>query len=408
MPVATSIMSGSIETIPTQPSVRSPKWTLPSRPPVMPPSRPMYWARMRARRDAADEVRRRGRGAGCTGGPRRPSRRRRRPRRPPGRSRRRTSRAPCPGGRGSSRAPRCRASAACAQERDAVVERQVLGYGSRCVGARRLGRHRACCSFRGRGPARDRRARPRLAPWPGSPGCAGVPLTPGSGGAYDMAPYLDGRWARPSGWPRLRWRHAGRVAVAGVRGAVRGRGAAARSAAVPGDDGPGALRRRAARGLRQPRRRRGRRAAGWAPGCAGAGRDLPGVVARDHAGTGCWSPSAVRASWPAGSLHHSGRAGRARRPAALRRRRARFVISQAPREFQANARPARHRRAEADLYRTCVTGPSGSRASACSSTPTSRRPASRATRRAAEHRPAAVIWTDVGFPVGARVPTVRA
>ena len=47
-PVAISIMSGSIETIPTQPLVRSPKCTLPSRPPVMPPSRPMYWAKMRA------------------------------------------------------------------------------------------------------------------------------------------------------------------------------------------------------------------------------------------------------------------------------------------------------------------------------------------------------------------------
>ena len=48
MPVATSIMSGSIETIPTQPFVWSPKWTLPSRPRVMPSARPMYWARIRA------------------------------------------------------------------------------------------------------------------------------------------------------------------------------------------------------------------------------------------------------------------------------------------------------------------------------------------------------------------------
>ena len=48
MPVATSIMSGSIETIPTQPSRQSPKCTLPSRPPVTPPARPMYWPRMRA------------------------------------------------------------------------------------------------------------------------------------------------------------------------------------------------------------------------------------------------------------------------------------------------------------------------------------------------------------------------
>ena len=47
-PVATSIMSGSIETMPTQPTLRSPKWTLPSRPLVIPPARPMYWPRMRA------------------------------------------------------------------------------------------------------------------------------------------------------------------------------------------------------------------------------------------------------------------------------------------------------------------------------------------------------------------------
>ena len=47
-PVATSIMSGSIETMPTQPTVRSPKCTLPSRPPVIPPSRPMYCAKIRA------------------------------------------------------------------------------------------------------------------------------------------------------------------------------------------------------------------------------------------------------------------------------------------------------------------------------------------------------------------------
>ena len=47
-PVATSIMSGSIETMPTQPLVRSPKCTLPSRPPVIPPSRPMYWAKIRS------------------------------------------------------------------------------------------------------------------------------------------------------------------------------------------------------------------------------------------------------------------------------------------------------------------------------------------------------------------------
>src|SRR5215217_3460234 len=48
IPVATSIMSGSIETMPTQPTRQSPKWTLPSRPPVTPPARPRYWPRTRA------------------------------------------------------------------------------------------------------------------------------------------------------------------------------------------------------------------------------------------------------------------------------------------------------------------------------------------------------------------------
>ena len=47
MPVAISIMSGSIEIIPTQPFVRSPKCTLPSRPRVIPSWRPMYWAKIR-------------------------------------------------------------------------------------------------------------------------------------------------------------------------------------------------------------------------------------------------------------------------------------------------------------------------------------------------------------------------
>ncbi len=41
MPVATRAMSGSIETIPTQPSSRSPKCMFPSLPPVGAPLRPM-------------------------------------------------------------------------------------------------------------------------------------------------------------------------------------------------------------------------------------------------------------------------------------------------------------------------------------------------------------------------------
>ena len=41
IPVATMAMSGSIETMPTLPSARSPKCMLPSLPPVTPPVRPM-------------------------------------------------------------------------------------------------------------------------------------------------------------------------------------------------------------------------------------------------------------------------------------------------------------------------------------------------------------------------------
>src|SRR3712207_7093250 len=49
MPVATTIMSGSIETIPTQPSARSPKCTLPSRPPVTPPRSEEHTSELQSR-----------------------------------------------------------------------------------------------------------------------------------------------------------------------------------------------------------------------------------------------------------------------------------------------------------------------------------------------------------------------
>jgi hypothetical protein len=41
IPLATKAMSGSIETMPTEPSLPSPKCMLPSLPPVTPPARPM-------------------------------------------------------------------------------------------------------------------------------------------------------------------------------------------------------------------------------------------------------------------------------------------------------------------------------------------------------------------------------
>ena len=88
-------MSGSIDTIPTPPSRRSPKCTLPSRPrgDFARPG-PCTGDRIRAAVDAAHEMRARGPGAGRTAHPGGPARRPRRPTRPPGRSRHRTFRAP--------------------------------------------------------------------------------------------------------------------------------------------------------------------------------------------------------------------------------------------------------------------------------------------------------------------------
>ena len=56
IPVATSIMSGSIETIPTHPRWRSPKWTLPSRPRGDAGLAAQVLGEDPRRRDAADDV----------------------------------------------------------------------------------------------------------------------------------------------------------------------------------------------------------------------------------------------------------------------------------------------------------------------------------------------------------------
>ena len=135
--------------MPTQPLVRSPKCTLPSRPRVMPSARPMYWAKMRhgstPRMMWAARSRCRMHRRSCGG---------HRPRRA--------------GGHGLLaeavvEAPRHLALPVerhraffdpphhqhRAQQPGAVLCRQVLGYVRRYLGSGRFGRHLACLSFAG-------------------------------------------------------------------------------------------------------------------------------------------------------------------------------------------------------------------------------------------------------------------
>jgi hypothetical protein len=117
-----------------------------------------------------------------------------------------------------------------AQERDAIVERQVLGYFARRIGARGLGCHQACCSLRGRGPAWIAARRASLTPVAGISGPRGAPLARLSRVA--TLPFEDGRgpWQTRLLAPRARCR--------GVRGR-RGAGRLLEALPVTGDDGPG-------------------------------------------------------------------------------------------------------------------------------------------------------------------------
>ena len=170
MPVATSIMSGSIETMPTQPFVWSPKWTLPSRPRVMPSARPMYWARIRAgstpRTRCAPRSRCRMHRRSCGG------------HRERGADRHRLLAEAVVEGAGDlalavevHRALLDRAHEQhVPQQRDAVLERQVLRHGGgvlRPLGGARG--HRAVSFPCGRGPGGIAAGGPAFAPGTGSP-----------------------------------------------------------------------------------------------------------------------------------------------------------------------------------------------------------------------------------------------
>ena len=305
--------------MPTQPFVRSPKCTLPSRPPVMPPSRPMYWAKMRARLDAADDVR-----GEVAVQDAEAVLRGHRPR-GPGRDGLlaeavvEASRGPCPGGRASSRAPRCRASSA---------SRAAARRGPRWSGAPirpagpparsrtgRFGRHVAC-SLSDSGALRDPpAARSSLG------ARAGSPRGRGQG-------YLCNGW---SGRSESVVAHAHalaaarRLAVARVRRADARRGGRARRCCRSPGDGPGRGRRaccsRASRTCSPSRRWRrwpARCCAAAAPTCR-ASIAAATTRARRCSGVRRGGPRG-RADPPAGAWRRSERPrARARRRARLRR-----------------------------------------------------------------------------------------
>ena len=268
--------------MPTQPLVRSPKCTLPSRPRVMPSSRPMYWAKMRRgstpRMMCAARSRCRMHRRSCGG---------HRPGRAGGHGLLaepvvEAARAPCPGGRASSRALRCRASSAsraAGPTRSSVVRCSVTSGGN--FGAGGFGRHLAVLSLRGVcAPPGIARGAPVRA--------AGSPLVLGVDGAVEPIRHgglrLTPTMVESVRWRRLRWRLRGAWQwPAFVVLTVRRRGAG-RAAAVPGR-GHRRARRGAGRGLLQPARRRAAGAAARAWLLRRRRRDLPFMIARDYAGT---------------------------------------------------------------------------------------------------------------------------
>ena len=144
--------------------------------------------------------------------------------------------------------------------------------------------------------------------------------------------------------------------VARVRARARRRHAPPAPPAGRRRHGPGALPGAAARGLPQPRRRRGRRPAGRATGCAAAAATLPRVVADDRAGTVLLGATAL-ALLAIGLAHRPAIEAEARdfeRQAVSARR---YVLGSAGPEFRGNVDLMDTIKQGPDLYRTCVPGP---------------------------------------------------
>ena len=89
---------------------------------------------------------------------------------------------------------------------------------------------------------------------------------------------------------------------------------------------------------------------------------MPPVIATDRAGTVAARGRRARSSWPSASLHHSSVQAARDDLSAQATSARRFVISQAPREFQANADHLDTVKQGDNLYRTCVAGPDPHRA----------------------------------------------
>ena len=254
--------------MPTQPLVRSPKCTLPSRPRVMPSCAAHVLGEDPPRLDAADDVGGEVAVQDAQAVLRRPSPRSPRRTRPPGRTRRRSSPAPCPAGRASSRAPRCRASSA---------SRAAARPGPRWSGARL---RRAVSSVRAVSVAiwRFLSLRGFCAP----PGIArGAPVRAGGISAAArvdgaIQPIRHGGFTLDADDGRVREVAAAAlaaargVAVARVRRADRRRRGPGRAAAVPGR-GPDAIGALLVAGVLQPARGRAAGAAVRACCCAAAG-----------------------------------------------------------------------------------------------------------------------------------------
>ena len=155
---------------------------------------------------------------------------------------------------------------------------------------------------------------------------------------------------------RLRWRLRGAMLWPAFVVAVVVRGHPARPAAGVRRRRPGAVRRRAAGRLPEPR-------ASWrwprrwpGAGCAAAGPGMPAVIATDRAGTVLLVAARAPLVAVLGLLHHSSvRAAREDLNAQAASAR-RFFVSQAPREFQANVDHLDTVKQGEDLYRTCVAG----------------------------------------------------
>ena len=198
---------------------------------------------------------------------------------------------------------------------------------------------------------------------------------------------------------------AGRDAVAGLRRGARRRHRAARRAADRRRRAARPRRRLPARRLLQPARRRGPGPAGRRCGGAAAARRCRALVADDRAGTraargadaSCSSSSASPTARRSGEARDDFRA----QAVAVRA----WVAHRAPEPYRSERRPRRHLEAGARPLPHLRPGARGRAARcACSSSPTSRRPA---VQRDPDQRPNSVVAGPDNPALGTASPVSR-